>query len=124
MVCDEPVSALDVSIQGQIINLLQELQQTFNFTYLFVSHDLSVVRHVSDRIAVMYLGRIIEVATQDELYADPLHPYTRALLSAIPIPDPDVEAGRERIPLTGEVPSPLNPTRRMLVPSQVSPGHR
>ena len=109
VVCDEPVSALDVSIQGQIINLLQELQQTFNFTYLFVSHDLSVVRHVSDRIAVMYLGRIVEVATQDELYEDPLHPYTRALLSAIPIPDPDVEAGRERIPLPGEVPSPLNP---------------
>ena len=109
VVCDEPVSALDVSIQGQIINLLQELQQTFNFTYLFVSHDLSVVRHVSDRIAVMYLGRIVEVATQDELYEDPLHPYTRALLSAIPIPDPDVEAGRERIPLSGEVPSPLNP---------------
>ena len=109
IVCDEPVSALDVSIQGQIINLLQRLQETFDFTYLFVSHDLSVVRHVSDRIAVMYLGRIVEIASQDELYEDPLHPYTRALLSAIPIPDPDIERERERIPLTGEVPSPLNP---------------
>ncbi len=109
IVCDEPVSALDVSIQGQIINLLQQLQQDFSLTYLFVSHDLSVVRHVSDRIAVMYLGRIVEVAGRDELYEDPLHPYTKALLSAIPIPDPDIEEGRERIPLIGEVPSPLNP---------------
>ncbi len=109
IVCDEPVSALDVSIQGQIINLLQQLQEDFNLTYLFVSHDLSVVRHVSDRIAVMYLGRIVEVAGRDELYEDPLHPYTKALLSAIPIPDPDIEEGRERIPLIGEVPSPLNP---------------
>ncbi len=109
IVCDEPVSALDVSIQGQIINLLQKLQEEFKLTYLFVSHDLSVVRHVSDRIAVMYLGRIVEVADRDELYDDPLHPYTKALLSAIPIPDPDIEEGRERIPLIGEVPSPLNP---------------
>ncbi len=109
IVCDEPVSALDVSIQGQIINLLQQLQEEFKLTYLFVSHDLSVVRHVSDRIAVMYLGRIVEVADRDELYEDPLHPYTKALLSAIPIPDPDIEEGRERIPLIGEVPSPLNP---------------
>ena len=109
IVCDEPVSALDVSIQGQIINLLQQLQEDFNLTYLFVSHDLSVVRYVSDRIAVMYLGRIVEIADRDELYEDPLHPYTKALLSAIPIPDPDIEEGRERIPLIGEVPSPLNP---------------
>ena len=109
IVCDEPVSALDVSIQGQIINLLQQLQEDFNLTYLFVSHDLSVVRHVSDRIAVMYLGRIVEIAGRDELYEDPLHPYTRALLSAIPIPDPYIEENRERIPLIGETPSPLNP---------------
>lgn len=109
IVCDEPVSALDVSIQGQIINLLQQLQEDFNLTYLFVSHDLSVVRHVSDRIAVMYLGRIVEIAGRDELYEDPLHPYTRALLSAIPIPDPYIEENRERIPLIGETPSPLHP---------------
>jgi oligopeptide transport system ATP-binding protein len=109
IVCDEPVSALDVSIQAQIINLLQDLQREFNLTYLFIAHDLAVVRHLSDRIAVMYLGKIVEIADRVDIYEHSKHPYTKALLSSIPVPDPVVERDREPILLAGEIPSPVNP---------------
>ncbi|OAS13650.1 ABC transporter ATP-binding protein [Paenibacillus oryzisoli] len=109
IIADEPISALDVSVQAQVVNLFKRLQKEMGLTYLFIAHDLAMVKHISDRIGVMYLGNLVEVTTSDELYAKPLHPYTQSLLSAIPIPDPEIERTRERIILQGDVPSPLNP---------------
>ena len=111
IVCDEPIAALDVSIQAQVVNLLEDLQKKLGLTYLFISHDLSMVRHIADRVAVMYLGKMVELGTVDQLFNKPKHPYTRALLSAVPVPDPKVEATRKRILLTGEIPNAVNPPK-------------
>jgi len=109
IICDEPISSLDVSIQAQVVNLLEELQDKLGLTYLFIAHDLSMVRHISDRMAVMYLGKIVEVTDRDEIYLNPLHPYTQALMSAVPIPDPDIIETRQRIILEGDIPNPSDP---------------
>ena len=109
IICDEPIAALDVSIQAQIVNLMQELQKELNLTYLFIAHDLSMVKHISDRVLVMYVGKVMELADREELYESPLHPYTKALLSAVPIPDPEYEMRRKRIILSGDLPSPAQP---------------
>ncbi len=126
IICDEPISALDVSIQAQVVNLLQELQERLGLTYLFIAHDLSMVKHISDRVAVMYLGKMVELATSEELYSNPVHPYTKSLLSAIPVPDPEVESQRKRILMTAEGGGPIRSANEQTEDTamvEVSPGH-